>query len=95
MFVCMQRATSWKRSRLVPGSVIDVPESVAQRWLARGIARVAESVEAPLPDTFPGRAALIAAGITTIPGVPRDVDDLTRVPGIGTATARRVLASLG
>lgn len=94
MFVSMLKATTYRGSRLVLGSVVDVPSDVGERWVARGIARVAERVEAPLPATFPGRAALNAAGITRASEVPRDASRLTAVNGIGAATARRILARL-
>jgi hypothetical protein len=49
---------------------------------------------APLPDDFPGRAALAAAGIDTFEDLPRTGDGLTAVSGIGTVTANQILTWL-
>lgn len=48
----------------------------------------------PLPEDFPGRAALEAAGIDTLEAVPRDGDDLVAISGIGKVTAGQILARL-
>ena len=50
------------------------------------------AVEAtPLPEDFPGRDALIAAGYTVLEMVPRKGKDLTAVSGIGPVTANQIL----
>ena len=46
----------------------------------------------PLPDDFPGRAALAEAGVNTY-GQLRRVSDLTAIPGIGKATAEKITAA--
>lgn len=48
----------------------------------------------PLPEDFPGRAALEAAGIDTLEAVPRDGDDLVAISGIGKVTAGQILVRL-
>ena len=50
------------------------------------------AVEAtPLPEDFPGRDALIAAGYTVLEMVPRKGKDLTAVSNIGPVTANQIL----
>lgn len=51
-------------------------------------------LKGPLPDDFPGRAALADAGITSY-GKLRRVDDLTSIAGIGDVTAGEIKAALG
>lgn len=46
-----------------------------------------------LPQDLPGRAALIAAGVSTMEGL-RAIPDLDEIPGIGQATERRIHAYL-
>lgn len=48
-----------------------------------------------LPDDFPAASALAEAGIRTVADVPRTVDALTAIRGIGPATAGAILAELG
>lgn len=48
----------------------------------------------PLPEDFPGRAALAAAGIDSLEAVPRDGDDLVAIAGIGKVTAGQILVRL-
>jgi hypothetical protein len=51
-----------------------------------------EPVEStPLPDSFPGRAALLAAGFDSLESVPKTGAALTAVSGIGTTTANQIL----
>ncbi len=45
----------------------------------------------PLPEEFPGRDALLAAGIDALEDVPRKGQDLTAVSGIGKVTANQIL----
>ena len=45
----------------------------------------------PLPEEFPGRAALLEAGIDALEDVPRKGKQLTAVSGIGTVTANQIL----
>ncbi len=46
-----------------------------------------------IPDDFPGRDELLRAEVRTLQGV-RALSDLTSVPGIGPATAKRINARL-
>jgi hypothetical protein len=48
----------------------------------------------PLPADFPGAEALTAAGVGYFELVPRDGDTLVAIPGIGKATAGRILTRL-
>ena len=48
----------------------------------------------PIPDGFPGKAELEAAGITVLETVPADGDALVALPGIGKVTAGRILVAL-
>ena len=50
-----------------------------------------EPVYTPLPASFPGKEALELDGITYIETVPRTGVELTAIPGIGKATANRIL----
>ncbi len=47
----------------------------------------------PLPDDFPGRAALAAADVLTFESL-RAVEDLTKLNGIGGPTAERIAQAL-
>jgi len=48
----------------------------------------------PLPEDFPGVEALAEAGIVYLETVPRDGDTLVTIPGIGKATANKILTRL-
>jgi hypothetical protein len=72
------------------GDSVTVLPEVAARWVARGIATSA-STRAPLPDDFPGRDALVTAGITTLELVPRTLPALVALKGVGRVTAQRIL----
>lgn len=52
------------------------------------------AVAYPLPEDFPGRDALIAAGIDDLAAVPADGDQLVAIKGIGKVTAGQILAAL-
>lgn len=45
----------------------------------------------PLPEDFPGKDALLAAGIDVLEDVPRSGNGLTAVSGIGKVTANQIL----
>lgn len=49
---------------------------------------------AALPADFPGRAALLEAGIDTVTAVPSDGATLTQIKGIGAVTANQILTYL-
>lgn len=46
----------------------------------------ARAQQTAIPDDFPGRAALLEEGITTLAAVPRSMAQLTAIPGIGPKT---------
>ena len=46
-----------------------------------------------LPEDFPGREALAAAGIDTVEGVA-ELADPTAIDGIGAATAKKIVTAL-
>ena len=48
----------------------------------------------PIPADFPGAEALAEAGVVYLEAVPRDGDALVAIPGIGRATAGKILARL-
>jgi hypothetical protein len=52
---------------------------------------LAEPDPTPLPDDFPGKAALETAGIAYLEDVPRTGKALTAVSGIGAVTANQIL----
>lgn len=49
----------------------------------------------PLPEDFPAREALVAAGFHTVESVPNDFDVLFALDGIGKATANAIVKALG
>lgn len=49
----------------------------------------------PLPADFPCRKVLVGAGIKTLGAVPREVDELMAIQGIGHGFAQKILAALG
>lgn len=53
-----------------------------------------ERPQTPIPDSFPGKAELEAAGITVLEDVPADGDALVAISGIGPVTAGRILVAL-
>lgn len=71
---------------------------VAENGTISGIS--AEETQTPvdqnssdLPEDFPGRKALIAAGVSMLEKVAKlDLDGLKAIPGIGDATAEAILA---
>lgn len=52
------------------------------------------AADTPLPEDFPGRKALAAAGIQALEDVPRKLTTLTAIAGIGEKTAVAVLEAL-
>jgi hypothetical protein len=63
--------------------------------LRETLGREASAVQAtPLPADFPGKDALEAAGIGALEDVPRSGAELTAIPGIGAATANKILTWL-
>lgn len=70
---------------------------LAQGWVIEA-AQVIEADQQPpvtvLPDDFPGRAHLLAAGLNTLEAVQARKDSLEDIPGIGPATAEAINAAL-
>lgn len=56
--------------------------------------REPQALLTPLPEDFPGRAALNEAGTVYLETVPTDGAALTAVPGIGPKTANAILTYL-
>lgn len=52
-------------------------------------------LKGPLPEDFPGRAALAEAGITSYGKLRRYKGELTEIDGIGAATAEKIKAAQG
>lgn len=76
-----------------PAGEQDVPDVVAS--FVRRNPAVGEIIEAaPLPADFPGHAALAAAGIEAVEDVPREMEALVTIDGIGTKTAGAILEAL-
>lgn len=70
---------------------------LAQGWVIEA-AQVVETDQQPpvtvLPDDFPGRAQLLAAGLMTVEAVQARKDALTDIPGISPVTAKEIHAAL-
>lgn len=83
------------------GKVVKMYDHEAAQAEVNGLAEPVEEAEAatdpgtdePLPEDFPGRAALIADEIQTIAAV-RSVEDLTSIKGIGDTTAKAITEAL-
>lgn len=69
-----------------PGDIYEVPAEQAEDLIESGHAR---EPKATLPKDMPGRDELIAAGYETVKAI-MNIDDLTKVPGIGSATEQEI-----
>jgi len=78
---------------LARGQEYNLPDWFAGRLVRGEMAVEVEGRGSPLPDDFPGRSSLLAAGITTIESVGK-VMDFDELKGIGQATERRIVAYL-
>lgn len=97
-------ATNWAGRRLTPGVELTVSPRRADKWVSRGIAKALEAIpeetheeviESTLPEGFPGRDALAAAGFyTTGSLVGMTQTALVGLKGIGPATAKAILRAL-
>lgn len=71
---------------------------LAQGWAIEDAPPTKKSGKKPLvtvlPDDFPGRAALLAAGLATVEAVQARKDSLQEIPGIGPVTAEAINAAL-
>lgn len=66
----------------------------ARYWIRAGeIARSTADENGRLPPDFPGYHALRAAGIETLSGL-FDIEDYTKIKGVGAATDRAIRAAL-
>lgn len=52
------------------------------------------AVTTPIPEGFPAREWLVKAGYETLESIPRDVDELVKISGVGNATALKILDAL-
>jgi hypothetical protein len=84
----------------IPGTkteIFDVPEAVYDRL--RGAVEVVRAdamvEEVTLPDDLPYRHILIGLGIETTGAIPRNLDDLLALRGIGQKSAAAILNFLG
>ncbi len=67
--------------------------SVAEAAVANGFARWPTD-DTEIPEDFPARAELVAAGVESLEKIPTDIRGLTDFPGIGKPTAAKILAAL-
>lgn len=72
------------------GTIAEVPEYLAEQYIDAGHAK---RLTGTLPEDFPGREQLIAAGIFTTAEI-KAVAKLEDLPGIGKATAERIRKAL-
>ncbi|HEV8655638.1 MAG TPA: helix-hairpin-helix domain-containing protein [Candidatus Limnocylindria bacterium] len=83
-----------------PGDTFETTEESAAQLLELGHATKGTAASTggtaksgPLPDDFPGRDKLADAGIRTYAQL-RDAGDVTEIPGIGEATAKKIADAL-
>ena len=50
--------------------------------------------DSQIPANFPGRAALVEAGFASLDEIPRDLEALDAIDGIGEATAEKIVEAL-
>lgn len=73
---------------------VQCPRCRTRYWIrAREIAGARPDGPAGLPEDFPAREELLHAGVDSLEAVAA-VEDLTAIPGIGPAKAKRVLSKL-
>lgn len=73
---------------------IQCPRCRTRYWiLAREIARAEADGALALPEDFPARGELVRAGVRSVEDLAA-VEDLTDIPGIGPAKAKRVISKL-
>lgn len=71
----------------------DVPVEVAEAW-GYVPSEPEQVVDSDIPEDFPGRDALIAAGHLTLESVAAIDFAETKVKGVGTATAEKIAEAL-
>jgi predicted flap endonuclease-1-like 5' DNA nuclease len=74
-------------------SMEEIEDEAASETVETSDGESKKSLRGKLPEDFPGRVALEAAGITTY-GQLRELDDLTALDGIGDATAAKIHKAL-
>lgn len=87
----------WRWRRAVAGDIVDdIPAASIARLLEIGAITPAGEGDgpAPLPDDFPGRAALVAAGLTTLGAVREAGERLGAIRGIGPRTLAAIAQAL-
>lgn len=68
---------------------LDQPEPEPEKESSE--VEIKEPALTALPDDFPGKVALDEAGIIYLETVPRKGAQLVEIPGIGTATANKIV----
>lgn len=79
-----------------PGNV-SIPRAMAEGLVSEGVLSEEVLTQTPpggIPQDFPGRDELVAAGHTTLNSV-REIEDLTEIDGIGKVTAEKIRKALG
>jgi hypothetical protein len=85
----------WEWKRAEPGEVVDDLPAASVSWLLeRGAITAAGKDRTSLPDDFPARDLLAAAGITTYGDVERQYDRLGEIRGVGAKTLEDIRAAL-
>ncbi|HRH40390.1 MAG TPA: hypothetical protein PKY82_02010 [Pyrinomonadaceae bacterium] len=77
--------------KVEPGTPVEVPLADLQLWLNTGRFDQVNEPVSDLPKELPGRAALIAAGITADNLTALDKTALVALPKIGETTADQIL----
>ncbi len=70
------------------GMIRPYDPTAAEIAIASGFAEVPVT---ELPEEFPGRKDLVAAGIENVENVPETLQELTALPGVGKKTANAIL----
>lgn len=87
-----------------PGSVVTIPKKAeAEDLVARGFAEFADDGKSKKAekkastgfDALPGAKQLQAAGVESLDDVPRSMEELVAIDGIGEATAEKILEAIG
>ncbi len=73
------------------GMIRPYAPTAADIAIASGFAEVPTT---ELPEEFPGRKELVAAGFEAVEDVPDTLEALTALPGIGKKTAKGVLEAV-
>lgn len=99
-----QRIATMQPRELVAGDTVELREP-GLKQTAQGVTLldgvpllggtpIIDVMQSRIPDDFPGQALLADAGIHHYDAVPRSITELTKISGIGPATAKSILESL-